>query len=73
MPVARRLAPASASRSSFSPASSSIGAVIGLIAWFFARGYQTTDDAFIDGHIIQVSARISAEVDGRAFRLTTRR
>jgi membrane fusion protein (multidrug efflux system) len=39
-----------------------IGAIIGFCAWFFARGYETTDDAFIDGHIIQVSPRISAEV-----------
>jgi membrane fusion protein (multidrug efflux system) len=39
-----------------------IGAIIGFCSWFLARGYETTDDAFIDGHIIQVSPRISAEV-----------
>jgi membrane fusion protein (multidrug efflux system) len=39
-----------------------IGAIVGLIVWFFSRNYQTTDDAFIDGHIIQVSPRVSAEV-----------
>ena len=39
-----------------------IGGIVGLIAWLFGRGYQSTDDAFIDGHIIQVSPRISAEV-----------
>jgi membrane fusion protein (multidrug efflux system) len=39
-----------------------IGAIIGLVAWLFARGYQSTDDAFIDGHIINVSPRISAQV-----------
>ena len=39
-------------------------AVIALISWFISRGYETTDDAFIDGHIIDVSARISAEVIG---------
>jgi membrane fusion protein (multidrug efflux system) len=39
-----------------------IGAVIGLIVWFLGRGYESTVDAFIDGHIIQVSPRISAEV-----------
>jgi membrane fusion protein (multidrug efflux system) len=44
-----------------------VGAVIGFFAWFFARGYETTDDAFIDGHIIQVSPRISAEVVGVHF------
>jgi membrane fusion protein (multidrug efflux system) len=44
-----------------------IGAVIGFCAWFLARGYETTDDAFIDGHIIQVSPRISAEVNSVHF------
>jgi membrane fusion protein (multidrug efflux system) len=39
-----------------------IGAIIGFCVWFASRGYQSTDDAFIDGHIIQESARISAEV-----------
>jgi membrane fusion protein (multidrug efflux system) len=39
-----------------------IGAVIGVLLWMFSRGYETTDDAFIDGHIIQASSRISAEV-----------
>ena len=39
-----------------------IGAIIGTCCWFVARNYQSTDDAFIDGHIIQVSPRISAEV-----------
>jgi len=39
-----------------------IGAIVGLCAWLLARGYQSTDDAFIDGHVIQVSPRISAEV-----------
>ena len=37
-------------------------AVIGLVYWFLGRGTETTDDAFIDGHIIEVSARVSAEV-----------
>jgi membrane fusion protein (multidrug efflux system) len=39
-----------------------IAAIIGLAFWFFARGYQTTDDAFIDGHVTDVSPRISAQV-----------
>jgi membrane fusion protein, multidrug efflux system len=37
-------------------------AIVGSIAWFLARGFQSTDDAFIDGHVIQVSPRVSAEV-----------
>jgi membrane fusion protein (multidrug efflux system) len=44
-----------------------IGGVIGLVAWMMTRGYETTDDAFIDGHIIQVSARVSAEVNAVHF------
>jgi membrane fusion protein (multidrug efflux system) len=44
-----------------------IGAIIGVISWLMMRGYQTTDDAFIEGHIIQVSARISAEVEAVNF------
>ncbi|MGA3171106.1 MAG: HlyD family secretion protein [Chthoniobacteraceae bacterium] len=39
-----------------------IGAIIGLISWLMLRNYQSTDDAFIDGHVIDVSSRISAEV-----------
>jgi membrane fusion protein (multidrug efflux system) len=38
------------------------GGIIGLVVWLLARGYENTDDAFIDGHIIDVSPRISAEV-----------
>jgi membrane fusion protein (multidrug efflux system) len=44
-----------------------IGGLIGLAAWMMTRGYETTDDAFIDGHIIQVSARVSAEVNAVHF------
>jgi len=39
-----------------------IGAIVGFCFWLAQRGYETTDDAFIDGHIIEVSARVSAEV-----------
>jgi membrane fusion protein (multidrug efflux system) len=39
-----------------------IAAIAGSVAWFLSRGYEDTDDAFIDGHVIQVSPRISAEV-----------
>ncbi len=33
--------------------------------WFFARSVESTDDAFIDGHL----AQISAQVDGRITRI----
>jgi membrane fusion protein (multidrug efflux system) len=38
-------------------------ALVSLIVWLFSRGYEETDDAFIDGHVINVSARIAAEVE----------
>src|SRR4051812_9832031 len=40
--------------------------VIGIIFivryWLHARSHESTDDAFIDGHIIQVSPRVSGYV-----------
>jgi membrane fusion protein (multidrug efflux system) len=39
-----------------------IGGIVGLTTWLLGRGYESTDDAFIDGHIIQVSSRVSAQV-----------
>jgi membrane fusion protein (multidrug efflux system) len=39
-----------------------LGGIVGFCAWFLSRDYENTDDAFIDGHIIQVSARVSAQV-----------
>jgi len=41
--------------------------LVALIAWLLSRGYEETDDAFIDGHIINVSTRIPAEVVGVNF------
>src|SRR5437016_9474949 len=37
-------------------------AVIGVIYWLYARQYESTDDAFIDGDIVQISPRVSANV-----------
>jgi len=34
----------------------------GLIWWLHARHFETTDDAFIDGHIIHVSPRVAGRV-----------
>ncbi len=39
-----------------------IGAIGGLIYWLDARNYESTDDAFIDGDIIQVSPKVTAYV-----------
>jgi membrane fusion protein (multidrug efflux system) len=35
---------------------------IALVAWLILRQYVYTDDAYIDGHVTQVSARISSQV-----------
>jgi membrane fusion protein (multidrug efflux system) len=39
-----------------------VGAIGGLIYWLYARQYESTDDAFIEGNIVQVSPKISANV-----------
>jgi membrane fusion protein (multidrug efflux system) len=36
--------------------------VLGLRYWLYARSHETTDDAFIDGHIVQVSPKVSGYV-----------
>lgn len=38
------------------------GIVVGLLWWLHARQFQTTDDAFIDADITQVSARVAGHV-----------
>ena len=35
---------------------------LGLVYWLYARQYESTDDAFVDGDIVQVSPRVSAYV-----------
>jgi membrane fusion protein (multidrug efflux system) len=39
-----------------------VGAAIGLRYWLYARSHESTDDAFIDGHIIQISPKASGYV-----------
>jgi membrane fusion protein (multidrug efflux system) len=39
-----------------------IAAIFGVRYWLYARSHETTDDAFIDGHIIQVSPKASGYV-----------
>src|SRR5258707_726663 len=36
--------------------------LLGLRYWLYARSHETTDDAFIDGHIVQVSPKVSGYV-----------
>jgi len=35
---------------------------IGLVAYFLGRNREETDDAFIDGHIVEISPRVAAQV-----------
>jgi membrane fusion protein (multidrug efflux system) len=37
-------------------------AIFGIRYWLYARSHETTDDAFVDGHIIQVSPKASGYV-----------
>jgi membrane fusion protein (multidrug efflux system) len=39
-----------------------LAALFGIRYWLYARSHETTDDAFIDGHIIQVSPKASGYV-----------
>lgn len=36
--------------------------LFGVRYWVYARSHETTDDAFIDGHIIQVSPKVSGNI-----------
>ena len=38
------------------------GAALGLWYWRYAESHEWTDDAFIDGHITQVSSRVPGRV-----------
>ncbi len=39
-----------------------LGIIAGVAYWLYARRFESTDDAFIDGDIVQVSPRVSAYV-----------
>src|SRR3954447_8680252 len=39
-----------------------IAAVFGIRYWLYARAHESTDDAFIDGHIVQVSPKVSGYI-----------
>jgi membrane fusion protein (multidrug efflux system) len=44
-----------------------IGGAIGFVSWLLGRGYENTDDAFIDGHVIDISARVPGQVQKLHF------
>ena len=39
-----------------------VGAIIGVRYWIDSRHYESTDDAFIEGHVVPISPQISAQV-----------
>ncbi len=39
-----------------------VGAISGLVSWLQAGHYESTDDAFIEGHVIQISPRVAGQV-----------
>src|ERR1044072_8336758 len=39
-----------------------LATIFGVRYWLYARSHESTDDAFIDGHIIQVSPKVSGYV-----------
>ncbi len=39
-----------------------IVAIVGVRYWLYARSHESTDDAFIDGHIIQISPKVSGYI-----------
>jgi membrane fusion protein (multidrug efflux system) len=39
-----------------------VGVTVGVLAWLHERNFESTDDAFIDGHIIDISPKVAAIV-----------
>jgi membrane fusion protein (multidrug efflux system) len=39
-----------------------VGSIAALIWWLYARQFESTDDAFIDGHIVAISPKVAAIV-----------
>lgn len=39
-----------------------VGAVVGIRYWLYARSHESTDDAFIEGHVVQVSPKVSGHI-----------
>lgn len=39
-----------------------IGAFLGFRYWMYARAHESTDDAFIDGEVVQISPKVSGQV-----------
>lgn len=39
-----------------------VAAVVGIIYWLYIRQFETTDDAFVEANIVQISPKISAHI-----------
>jgi membrane fusion protein, multidrug efflux system len=39
-----------------------LGLVAGVLYWLHARHFESTDDAYVDGHVVQISPQIPAQV-----------
>jgi membrane fusion protein, multidrug efflux system len=39
-----------------------LGAILGAAYWLYTRQYETTDDAFIEGNIVQINSKISSHI-----------
>lgn len=39
-----------------------VAAIGGVLYWLYARNYESTDDAFIDGDVVQISPKVAAYV-----------
>jgi membrane fusion protein, multidrug efflux system len=39
-----------------------VAAIVGLRYWLYARSHETTDDAFIEAHVIPISAKVSGHI-----------
>jgi membrane fusion protein, multidrug efflux system len=50
------------SRSRIIAAAAAVLVVVAAIVWLMSRGHESTDDAQIDGHITQVSARVGGTI-----------
>lgn len=45
-----------------------LAAIGGLIYWLYNRQFETTDDAFVEGNIIQISPKVSAHISKIHFK-----
>ncbi|HEY9501046.1 MAG TPA: biotin/lipoyl-binding protein, partial [Pyrinomonadaceae bacterium] len=39
-----------------------VAAIVGIRYWLYARSHESTDDAFIEAHVIQISPKVSGHV-----------